>query len=121
VFCGFSFASCCATSRSAAEPLPLSLMPGPWSTESRWAPAMTTLSSLAPGSSAITFTWGRLSGGSTLTWAVDPGCASAAPSAKEAPTTGIAALLGASVPMISPSRTGVFPWLKITTASAPAA
>ena len=54
-----------ATSSSAAEPLPLSLMPGPAWTESRWAPAITTLSLLVPGSSAITLTCGRLSGGST--------------------------------------------------------
>jgi hypothetical protein len=54
VLAGFSFAICCAVSRMAALPEPLSLMPGPASTESRCAPAITTLSSLLPGSSAIT-------------------------------------------------------------------
>ena len=89
VFCGFSLAMFSAISSRAAEPLPLSLMPGPAWTESRWAPAITTLSLLVPGSSAITFTCGRSSGGSTTMNAVEPACASAAPSANEAPTTGI--------------------------------
>ena len=123
VFCGFSLAMFSATSSSAAEPLPLSLMPGPAWTESRWAPAITTLSLLVPGSSAITLTCGRLSGGSTSMSAVEPAWASAAPSANEAPTTGIvtAAPSGRSVPTIRPSRSGVLPWLKMITASAPAA
>ena len=54
-------------------------------------------------------------------WAVDPGWASATPFAKLAPTTGMVTLSGADVPTIRPSLAGVFPWLKITTASAPAA
>ena len=37
-----SAASCRATSSVAATPLPLSLIPGPSRTESRWAPTMTT-------------------------------------------------------------------------------
>ena len=84
---------------------------------------MTTLSSFSPGSSAITFTCGRDSAGGTSTKAVEPGCASAAPSAKDAPTTGMvtAAPSGRSVPTINPSRKGVSPWLKMITASAPAA
>ncbi len=72
VFCGLSLAICSATSSRAAEPLPLSLMPGPACTESRCAPAITTLLLLVPRSSAITFTCGRLSGGSTSTRAVEP-------------------------------------------------
>ena len=62
VFSGFSFEICWAISSSAAEPLPLSLMPGPACTESRCAPAITTLSSFVPGSSAMTLTCGRDSG-----------------------------------------------------------
>ena len=54
VFCGLWFASCSATSRIAALPDPLSLMPGPASTESRCAPAITTLFSFLPFFSAIT-------------------------------------------------------------------
>ena len=50
---------------------------------------MTTLSSFRPGSSAMTFTCGRDSGGSTWIRAVEPAAASAAPSAKLAPTTGM--------------------------------
>jgi hypothetical protein len=43
VFCGWTWAICNATSRSAALPEPLSLIPGPARTESRCAPAITTL------------------------------------------------------------------------------
>ena len=43
-----SSAICSAVSRIAAEPLPLSLMPGPSSTESRWAPT-STVRSYPPG------------------------------------------------------------------------
>ena len=71
-----------------------------------------------PGSSAMTFTSVR---SSTWTCAVEPACASASPFAKLAPTTGMVASSGASVPTISPSRSGVLPWLKMTTADAPAA
>ena len=48
------FAINSAVSNSAAEPEPLSLIPGPSMTLSRWAPAITTLSSFLPGSSAMT-------------------------------------------------------------------
>ena len=51
----FIFAICSATSRMVAEPLPLSLMPGPSVTESRWAPTITTLSGSPPLDSAKTF------------------------------------------------------------------
>ena len=81
VFCGLTFAICSAISRSAADPLPLSLMPGPACTESRCAPAMTTLSSLTPGSSAMTFFCGRCSGAGTKTFAVDPSWERATPCA----------------------------------------
>ena len=42
---GLTFFICSATSRMAALPEPLSLMPGPAPTESRWAPTITTLPS----------------------------------------------------------------------------
>jgi hypothetical protein len=126
VFAGCSLAIIRAVSRSAAEPEPLSWIPGPAVTLSRWAPAITTLFSLVPGSSAITLKSVRVSGGSTSTNAVDPGAASATPSAKLAPTTGMLWLttvpssrLVAS-PTMRPSRSGVLPWLKMMTASAPA-
>ena len=38
-----------------AEPLPLSLMPGPSGTESRWAPTTTIRFGSPPGQSAMTF------------------------------------------------------------------
>ena len=41
VFHGFTFAICSATSRIAAEPEPLSLIPGPSITESKMSPTMT--------------------------------------------------------------------------------
>ena len=44
-----------------AAPLPLSLMPGPASTESRWAPTTTTLFGSPFGESAITFVVLRVS------------------------------------------------------------
>jgi hypothetical protein len=44
-----------AISSSAAEPLPLSLMPGPSTTESRCAPTTSTLSASPLGVSAVTF------------------------------------------------------------------
>ena len=46
--------ACRATSSTSAEPDPLSLIPGPFATESRWAPS-STAPGLRPGSSAITF------------------------------------------------------------------
>lgn len=46
--------SASATARIAAEPLPLSLMPGPRGTLSVWAPTRTTWSGSPPGVSAIT-------------------------------------------------------------------
>ena len=69
---------------------------------------MTTLFGCSPGSSAMTFTSVRVSL-DDWTCAVEPACASATPSAKLAPTTGIvtpAPTGGASVPTMSPSRVG---------------
>ena len=115
-----------AVSRSADEPEPLSLIPGPSMTLSRWAPAITTLSSLRPSSSAMTLKSVRVSAGSTSTKAIDPGADSATPSAKLAPTTGMSWLTGVpssrleASATISASRSGVLPWLKMMTASAPA-
>ena len=115
-----------ATSSRAADPLPLSLMPGPAGTESRWAPAITTLSSFAPlllGDHVLgepILEPHRDAGGR-------PGWASAAPSANEAPMTGIVraptaeSAGAAALPMNSGSRSGVLPWLKMITAPAPAA
>ena len=40
---GFTFVICSAISRIVAEPEPLSLIPGPTPTESRWAPTTITL------------------------------------------------------------------------------
>ena len=69
----------------------------------------------------------RISGSSTSTNAVEPAWASASPSAKLAPTTGIVRLLGPSllsrfsaVPTIRSRRSSALPWLKMITASAPA-
>ena len=126
MFCGFRLAIIRAVSRSAADPEPLSLIPGPSMTLSRWAPAMTTLSSFLPSSSAITLKSVRVSAGSTSTSAVEPGWARATPLAKLAPTTGIVWLTGVpssrleASATISASRSGVLPWLKMITASAPA-
>lgn len=57
------------------------------------------------------------------TLAVLPGCASAAPSANDAPTTGMFTMPADSsprVPTIRPIVPPELPWLKMTTASAPA-
>ena len=48
-----------AISRMVEEPLPLSLMPGPAGTESRWAPTTTTRSELPVGELARTLTVSR--------------------------------------------------------------
>ena len=87
------------------------------------SPAMTTLSSFVPASSAITLICGSFT---TATVAVVPGWASAAPSAKLAPTTGTTIVTfepagGTAVPTMSPLRSGVLPWLKMMTAPARAA
>lgn len=50
-----------ATSSNVPAPLPLSTTPGPAVTESRCAPATTTLSGLPPGVSAITLLVVRIS------------------------------------------------------------
>jgi hypothetical protein len=86
---------------------------------SRWAPAITTLSSFLPGSSAITLKSVRRSGGTTSMNAVEPGWDRATPSAKLAPTTGMLCVIVPVVPSgrvmlvasatIRPSRSGVLP------------
>ena len=58
---GLTLAIWMAVSSSAALPEPLSLMPAPSWTESRCAPAMTTLSSLPERVSAITLYATRVS------------------------------------------------------------
>ena len=71
----------------------------------------------------MTFTWGRCSVWSTRLWAREPGCASVAPSAKLAPTTGMLSgvwFTPKSVPVTRPERRSVLPWLKMMTAEAPA-
>ena len=112
VFCGSSFDSVWPSSSSAAEPDPLSLMPGPAGTESRCAPAITTLSSLTPGSSAITFFCGWFSM-NIDTVAVEPGCASADPAANDVLTTGMSSAVGfapISVTFVrTPIRSGALP------------
>ena len=81
MFCGLTFDMFWASSSRDAEPEPLSLIPGPAWTESRWAPAMTTFLLFLPRSSAMTFFCGRDSGAGTKTLAVDPAWASATPCA----------------------------------------
>ena len=103
---GFTFDICIAVSSSAAEPEPLSLMPGPDSTLSRCAPAMTTLSLFLPVFSAITLLMMRVSLGLTSTCAVEPGAASFSPSAYDAPTTGMSISASPRVPTISSVRSG---------------
>jgi len=110
-----------AISRMVDEPLPLSLMPGPAITESRWAPTTTTRSALPVGESAMMLrvvrvgsisvtvaTWTTT--GPAWVWAYR-----AAPSAKLRPTTGISNGVP-RVPMNSSSRPGL-PSLKMITAS----
>jgi hypothetical protein len=76
-------------------PLPLSLMPGPAITESRWAPTTTTRSSLPVGESArmlVVVRVGSISVRVSTRTTTGPATAwaySAAPSAKLRPTTGI--------------------------------
>jgi hypothetical protein len=60
---------------------------------------------------------------SVTTWAVTPGWDRATPSSNEAPTTGMVitpADWSPSVPTFSAMRPGSLPWLKMTSASAPA-
>src|SRR5690606_19580301 len=74
-----------ATSSSAAEPDPLSLMPGPAVTPSRWAPDITTLSGSPHGLSAMTFSVVRNSRNvSVATCAIVPGWLSVTPSSNDA-------------------------------------
>ena len=87
-----------------AAPLPLSLMPGPPATESRWPPAITMRSPLPPGVSAITFSArAPRESASTVTLTGLPSPAS--PSARtETSTTGISIPGTASVPLGTPRR-----------------
>src|SRR5262245_61315571 len=117
--------SCLAISRIAAVPLPLSLIPGPAGTLSRWAPTTTTLSA-APAldsTSTLNEERGSLSVFVTTCSCRVPAAASVTswlPSANEGPTTGM--VNGRpSVPATGPVRVGSAPSLKITTATAPAA
>ena len=85
---------------------------------------MTTLSSLFPSSSAITFACGSFT---TATVAVEPGRASSSPAAKLVPTTGMPMVVKAEpaggtavmLPKVT-LRAGVSPWLNRITAAAPA-
>ena len=85
-------------SSTAATPDPLSLMPGPSTTESRCPPSMTTRSGSLPGSSAMI----ERDGASFVVafetrWAVPPDAAAAArasPTGRVTPAAGIARRLG---------------------------
>ena len=81
-----------ATSSSVAEPEPLSLIPGPSATESRWAPAITTWSGLPVPVWAITL---RLRSSVTVVFSTSSTGAptrpySASPSARLSPAVGTA-------------------------------
>ncbi len=93
MFHGFTFAIWIAVSRMAADPEPLSWIPGPALTESRCAPTTTTLLSLRPGSSASTLRVGSVSAPvSVLTRITSPDVpASWAPSDWLIPSDGIVA------------------------------
>ena len=110
-----------AISRMVEEPLPLSLMPGPAITESRWAPTTTTRSSLPVGESARTLLVVRVSfvvsvnTRATTVWPASSWVIRAEASAKLRPTTGMVNGLP-RVPMNSSSRPGL-PSLKMMTAS----
>jgi hypothetical protein len=111
-----------AASSIVPTPLPLSVTPGPAVTESRCAPATTTLSARPPGVSARTFLVVRISAivdvntcATTLLWAEK----SSPPTAKLVPTAGMVTPGEPSVPLIGPFSPP--PRLKITAADAPAA
>ena len=105
------FAICLATSRIEAEPEPLSLIPGPGSTESRWAPT-TTVSLGSPALlSAITLADGVSTiDASTAMWTVTgpapKSVCSSSPTANDVPITGIVICGGSSVPASASSRPG---------------
>ena len=107
-------------------PLPLSLMPGPSGTESRWAPTTTIRSARPPGVSASTLNvFVVFSVASTATRIRSPAVlARASPRANVVLTAGMAATGGSSVPKNRPNRSSfgsTLPWLKTITALAPAA
>jgi hypothetical protein len=116
--------ACRATSSTSAEPDPLSLIPGPFATESRCAPSRTA-PPLRPGRSAITFTARarRVTTESMMRTSTVPACAeraSSEPSADEIPSTGMSMPGRTSVPRIGAVRPGT-PSLAMRTAAAPAA
>jgi len=83
-----------AISRMAALPLPLSLIPGPSGTESRWAPTTTVRSARPPGESAITLlvSVGVMRVEVATRTVTGPDCVwpySSAPTAKSVPITGM--------------------------------
>jgi hypothetical protein len=110
-----------AISRMVEVPLPLSLMPGPAMTESRWAPTTTTWSALPVGEPAMMLRVVRVGSISvsvntcTVTGPVWSWAYRAAASAKLRPTTGMSKGRP-RVPLNSSSRPGL-PSLKLMTAS----
>jgi hypothetical protein len=109
-----------AISRMVELPLPLSLMPGPSVTESRWAPTTSTRSALPPGESAITLlvaldSFSVLVKTRTTTSPAWAAWYRAWPSAKLSPTTGMVNSRP-RVPSTSSIRPGL-PSLKMITAS----
>jgi len=111
-----------AISSRVAEPLALSLIPGPAATLSRWAPAMTTRPGSAPGNSTSTLLVGvPVDSVSVRTRTRSPGPASASrrPSSALAASTGMATPGPPRVPAGTSVRPA-WPSLKITAAAAPA-
>src|SRR4051794_2056740 len=99
LFFGLTPRSPCANSTSAAEPEPLSLMPGPGPTLSRCAPTTTTLFGSPPRVSAITFSVGVAPvRSSTRKRAVLPTSPCATPPASDCTVATCAATIGMSIP-----------------------
>lgn len=111
-----------ATSRIAALPEPLSLMPGPGSTLSRCAPSCTTLFGSPHLESAMTLWVVRISlVVLVLTWTTVPAApASSWPTAKLTPTTGMCTVGAPRVPCRVSVRPG-WPSFMMMTPAAPAA
>ena len=120
MFSGFSLAIISAVSRSAAEPEPLSLMPGPSVHGVEVRAGHHDVVVVRAGQLGDDVHVGRVSAARHVDVRRRAGLGERRAVAKLAPTTGIVDVADeASVPTMSPSRSGVFPWLKMITASAP--
>ena len=109
-----SLSICCAISSNAIVPEPLSLMPGPSGTLSRWPPAITTLSGSPPGVSASRFSVvvGVMVVSVNMRILRPEVAASWLPSAKEIPIVGIPGRKSPRVPASVSVRPG-WPSLKM--------